>query len=208
MTSQESTGTVTAPAGGRTVHSSARRGLADSALGTRNLMTIAALAVVGMILLLPLNYLAPAAVADPRTLFIGCSIMGLWAMPYLLPAMVVRRPGAVMIAALIMGIISVFTTPAGPTAIIGNLLSGAFIEIPLALMLYRVWTWWSYLIGAACFGLINGLLYVVVLGTVSTIGTVALLLAVSVGSALAGGGLTILLIRLLHQAGVAIDHRA
>ncbi|MBO3723816.1 ECF transporter S component [Actinomyces bowdenii] len=208
MPSQDPTDAVPAPADGRTVHSSARRGPADSALGTRNLMTIAALAVVGMILLLPLNYLAPAAVADPRTLFIGCSIMGLWVVPYLLPATVVRRPGAVMIAALIMGIISVFTTPAGPSAIIGNLLGGAFIEIPLALMLYRAWAWWSYLIGAACFGLINGLLYITVLGTSGGVGTSAFLLAVSVGSALAGGGLTILLTRLLHQAGVAIDHRA
>ncbi|BDA63405.1 ECF transporter S component [Actinomyces capricornis] len=208
MTSQDSIGAVPAPGEGRAVHSSARGGLADSALGTRNLMRIAALAVVGMILLLPLNYLAPTAVADPRALLIGCSIMGLWVVPYLLPATVVRRPGAVMIAALIMGIISVFTTPAGPSAIIGNLLGGAFIEIPLALMLYRAWTWWSYLIGAACFGLLNGLLYVSVLGAIGGVGTPALLVAVAVGSALAGGGLTILLTRLLHQAGVAIDHRA
>ena len=46
------------------VHTSSRSGLADSALGTRNLMTIAALAVVSMILLVPLNYLAPAAGAS------------------------------------------------------------------------------------------------------------------------------------------------
>ena len=43
------------------VHTSSRSGLANSALGTRNLMMIAALAVVSMILLVPLNYLAPAA---------------------------------------------------------------------------------------------------------------------------------------------------
>lgn len=46
------------------VHTSSRSGLADSALGTRNLMMIAALAVVCMILLVPLNYLAPAAGAS------------------------------------------------------------------------------------------------------------------------------------------------
>lgn len=46
------------------VRTSSRSGLADSALGTRNLMMIAALAVVCMILMVPLNYLAPAAGAS------------------------------------------------------------------------------------------------------------------------------------------------
>ena len=91
----------TAPAGQeRTVRTSSRSGLADSALGTRNLMTI---------------------------------------------------------AALLMGIMSVFTTPTGPAAIVGTLIGGAFVEAPLALMLYRKWTWWSFLISATTFGLLNGL---------------------------------------------------
>ena len=124
-----------------TVRTSSRSGLADSALGTRNLMTIAALAVVSMILLVPLNYLAPAAGASPDAVLLGCAIMGLWLVPYLLPATVVRRPGAVMIAALLMGIMSVFTTPTGPAAIVGTLIGGAFVEATLALMLYRKWTW-------------------------------------------------------------------
>ncbi len=139
-----------------TVRISSRSGLADSALGTRHLMTIAALAVVSMILLVPLNYLAPAAGASRDAVFLGCAIMGLWLVPFLLPATVVRRPGAVMIAALLMGIMSVFTTPTGPAAIVGTLIGGAFVEAPLALMLYRKWTWWSFLISATTFGLLNG----------------------------------------------------
>ena len=202
-TAQPATGT-----GSGVIHSSSRQGLADSALGTRNLMTIAALAVVGMILLLPLNYLAPAAGAAPGAVLIGCSIMGLWVIPFLMPATVVRRPGAVMIASLIMGIIGVFTTPSGPSAIIGNLVGGAFIEIPLALMLYRFWTWWSYLVASAVFGLCNGLMYIALLRAAVGLGTSAPIVVVAVASVVAGGGLAIVLTRLLHNAGVGVDHRA
>ena len=60
------------------VRTSSRSGLADSALGTRNLMMIAALAVVCMILMVPLNYLAPAAGASRDAVLLGCAIMGLW----------------------------------------------------------------------------------------------------------------------------------
>lgn len=190
------------------IRSSSRSGLADSALGTRNLMTLAALSVVSMILLIPLNYLAPAAGAAPDAVLVGCAIMGLWVIPYLLPATVVRRPGAVLIAAAIMGIISAFVTPSGPGAVLGNVLGGLFIEIPLALMLYRKWTWWSFLISAATFGFINSLLYIGMLKVATGAAYPVLASAVAVASALVGGGVTILLTHLLNRAGVGIDHRA
>ena len=190
------------------IRSSSRSGLADSALGTRNLMTLAALSVVSMILLIPLNYLAPAAGAAPDAVLVGCAIMGLWVIPYLLPATVVRRPGAVLIAATIMGIISAFVTPSGPGAIFGNLMGGLFIEIPLALLLYRKWTWWSFLISAATFGLINGFLYIKLLKVATGAAYPAVTITIAVASALVGGGVTILLTHLLNRAGVGIDHRA
>lgn len=189
------------------IRSSARSGLADSALGTRNLMTLAALSVVSMILLIPLNYLAPAAGAAPDAVLVGCAIMGLWVIPYLLPATVVRRPGAVLIAATIMGIISAFITPSGPGAIFGNLMGGLFIEIPLALLLYRKWTWWSFLISAATFGLLNGIMYVSVMSASAGMASASAGVVIAVVSALVGGGLTIVLTRLLNRAGVGIDHR-
>ena len=199
----------TAPAGQeRTVRTSSRSGLADSALGTRNLMTIAALAVVSMILLVPLNYLAPAAGAAPDAVLLGCAIMGLWLVPYLLPATVVRRPGAVMIAALLMGIMCIFTTPAGPSALVGNLIGGAFVEVPLALLLYRKWTWWSFLISALAFGLLNGLMYVSVIKVAAGTVYAGTGVIISVVSALVGGVITIVRTRLLNRAGVGIDHRA
>ena len=187
-----------------TVRTSSRSGLADSALGTRNLMMIAALAVVCMILMVPLNYLAPAAGASRDAVLLGCAIMGLWLVPFLLPATVVRRPGAVMIAALLMGIMSVFTTPTGPAAIVGRV----FVEAPLALMLYRKWTWWSFLISAATFGLLNGIMYVSVMSASAGMASASAGVIIAVVSALVGGVITIVLTRLLNRAGVGIDHRA
>ena len=159
------------------VHTSSRSGLADSALGTRNLMMIAALAVVSMILLVPLNYLAPAAGASRDAVLLGCAIMGLWLVPFLLPATV------------------------------GTLIGGAFVEAPLALMLYRKWTWWSFLISAATFGLLNGIMYVSVMSAAAGMASASAGVVIAVVSALVGGGLTIALTRLLNRAGVGIDHR-
>jgi ABC transporter, permease protein len=134
--------------------------------------------------------------------------MGLWVIPYLLPAVVVRRPGAVMIASLIIGVISIFATPYGPSAIVGNVLGGLFVEVPLAIMLYRKWTWWAYLVSATVFGLLNGFLYASVLSTLGSADLIPVGVVTSVVSALAGGGICILLAHLLHRAGIAIDHDA
>ena len=189
------------------VHTSSRSGLADSALGTRNLMMIAALAVVSMILLVPLNYLAPAAGASPDAVLLGCAIMGLWLVPYLPPATVVRRPRAVLFAALILGIMVGFTNTSGPAGIVGHRIGGAFVEVPLAILLYRKWAWWSFLISAATFGLLNGIMYVSVVSASAGMTPASAGVIIAVVSALVGGGLTILLTRLLNRAGVGIDHR-
>ena len=73
---------------GPVIRTSSRSGLADSALGTRNLMTIAALAVVSMILLVPLNYLAPAA--EPPEMQCSWAARS-WAVARSLPAARHRR---------------------------------------------------------------------------------------------------------------------
>ena len=112
-----------------------------------------------------------------------------------------------MIAALIIGVISIFTTPYGPSAIVGNLLGGLFVEVPLAIMLYRKWTWWSFLISATTFGLLNGIMYVSVMSASAGIASAGTGVIIAVVSALVGGGITIVLTRLLNRAGVGIDHR-
>lgn len=192
----------------RGIKQSARKGLADSVLGTRNLMMVAALAVVGLIILVPLNYLAPAVGASPNAVWIGCALLGLWVIPYLLPAAVVRRPGATLLASLIVGIISVFITPVGPMAIVGNVLGGLFIEVPLALMLYRFWTWWAYMIAASVFGLLNGLMYLLLLKTAVGLSVSLPVVVTGVASSILGALAVVGITRLLHRAGVGMDHRA
>ena len=75
-------------------------------------------------------------------------------------------------------------------------------------MLYRKWTWWAYLASAAVFGLLNGLIYAAALSALGNVGLIPVGVAISVVSALAGGGICILLAHLLHRAGIAIDHDA
>lgn len=193
--------------GAPVIHRSARSGLADSVLGTRNLMVVAALAVVSLIIIIPLNYLTPAGASSPRVVMIACSVMGLWVIPYLLPAAVVRRPGAALVASIIIGVISIFTTPAGPAALVGNVIGGLFIEVPLALMLYRRWNWWAMLLAAGVFGLLNSLMYVGLLDAVTGIGVPAGIVATGVCSAVVGGLITLVLARLLTKAGVGVDRR-
>lgn len=184
------------------LHTSSRASLANSALGTRNLLTIVALSVVALIVLIPLTYIAPAAGAAKETVWLGVAIMGAWVVPYLLPATVVRRPGSALIAALIMGIVSMFTTPTGPMAIVGNLIGGALIELPLAVMLYRKWNVWAFLSSSAFFGAFNGLGYSFLIKEAIGPVTSTAMVLVSVCSALAGGLATIGITRVLHTAGV------
>ena len=190
-----------------TIHQSARKGLANSVLGTRNLMITAALAVVGSIIVVALTYVSATVFLTPKGLFVACAFMGAWLIPYLLPAVVVRKPGAALIAGLIMGIIAAFTTPSGPTTIIGNVLGAFFVELPLAILLYRVWKWWSFAISGCVFGCINGLLYLRIAQFAVGGGLSAGIVAVSIVSSLAGVAACLLIGSLLARAGVGATRR-
>ena len=74
-------------------------------------------------------------------------------------------------------------------------------------MLYRKWTWWSFLISATTFGLLNGIMYVSVMSASAGIASAGTGVIIAVVSALVGGGITIVLTRLLNRAGVGIDQR-
>ncbi|WP_253953854.1 ECF transporter S component [Schaalia sp. 19OD2882] len=141
------------------IRTSSRKGMRDSVLGTRNLMTIAALSVVGSLIVVPLSILTPAFATTPRAILVMCATMGIWYIAYLLPGLLVPKPGAFLVAGLLMGIVSTFTTPLGPTAVIGNLIGAAFLEIPMAVLLYKKWAWWSYGLGAIVFGGTNAAMY-------------------------------------------------
>lgn len=187
------------------VRTSARRGA--SVLATRNLMTVAALAVVGSLIVVPLTYLGAGLLATPGAALAACAVMGGWVVPYLLPAVIVRAPGAALLAGAIIGVITAISHPLGPSAILSSVIGAAFIEIPLAVQRYR-WRARSYAIAAAVFGLLNGSVYAFVIGAgLSPAGRIGCL-AAAVASALAGAAAAVALGRLVARAGVgAADAR-
>lgn len=190
-----------------TIHTSSRAGLQGSVLHTRTLMTVAACAVVGALLIVPLNFVSIAVAISPGGILIMCALMGLWLIPYLLPGALTKKPGAIIIAALILGIISTFTTPAGIGAIVGNLIGGALLEIPLALTLYRQWNWIGYGLGAIVFGLFNSLLYGTMMQIELSFGQVLLGAALSLISCFAAVAVTLMVVRALRRAGVGVTTR-
>lgn len=186
------------------IRTSKRTGLRDSALGTRNLMTIAALSVVGALFVVPLSILTPAFATTPKAILIMCATMGAWYIAYLLPGLFVPKPGAFLIAGLLIGIISTFTTPLGPSAIIGNLIGAAFLEIPIALLLYKKWTWWAYGLGATVFGGLNAAMYGAAYSITQSRSEYILGIVVAIVSCYITLTLCILLRRSLMRSGVGV----
>ncbi|QPL05925.1 MULTISPECIES: ECF transporter S component [Actinomyces] len=195
----------TTPEAPTTIRTSARSGLRDSVLGTRNLMTVAALGVVGSLLVVPLTYLSIIVAVNPRGILIMSALMGAWMVPYLLPGVLVNKPGAFVISGLVMGIISAFLTPQGPAAILGNIIGSLLVGIPVALFLYRRWTWWVYLLSGVVFGGFNASMYSagfhIALTTQETI--IGIILAIL--SCWAAVGVCLLLRRALERTGLAVS---
>lgn len=189
----------------RTVRTSSRSGLQNSVLGTRNLMTVAAIAVVSLIIIIPLTYLETASVGTYKTAIVGAALMGLWSLVFLLPLVVVRRGGAAIIAGLIIGIVSAITTPAGPAGILGSLLGGVFVELTFAVTLYRRWSNTMFLISGGVFGLLNGFIYVTALKVAVGVGSNLLIIILSVISGIIGAVVAIAIGRALARAGVGVN---
>lgn len=182
------------------VHASNNK-LRDSVLGTRNLMTVAAIAVVATIILIPMNYIFPVIAVSQKGILIACALMLGWFYPYALVGAITRKPGAIMISALIIGIISIFTTPSGAGALVGNLIGGALVAIGVVLTLYRHW-WIGLCISAFTFGGFNGTIY----GYAMKVGVTPLFAAscaaIAIASCLVGVGLLKLTVMALNKAGV------
>ncbi|SES12811.1 ECF transporter S component [Corynebacterium cystitidis] len=207
MNVTESVSSDTDNGGNTTTKRSSRAGFADSVLGTRNLMMVTALAVIGLIILIPLNYIAPAAGASQDAVMFGVALMGLWCFPYLLPSVVVKRPGSTLVASIIMGVVCIFTTPSGPAALMGNIIGGLFLEVPLALFLYRKYTLPVFLFASAVFGALNGVLYLVLLEQVVGISISGPIVALSIASSVAGGAVAYAVGSALNRAGMGNRER-
>jgi ABC transporter, permease protein len=186
------------------IHSSKHGGLRNSVLGTRNLMTVAALGVVGSIVIVPLTYLSLLVAVNPRGILIMCAAMGTWFIPYMLPGVIVNKPGVFIINGLIMGIITAFFTPQGPGSILGNVIGSLFVGAPVALFLYRKWTWWVYALSGVVFGGINASAYGRGFGVALTSSQVALGVALAIISCWAAVAVCLALKRALARTGVGV----
>ncbi|MDO5084232.1 MAG: ECF transporter S component [Arachnia propionica] len=176
----------------------------NSVLHTRTLMTVAACAVVGAVVVIPLSYVSITLAVSPVGIMAVCSLMGLWLLPFMLPGALTQKPGAIMIAALIIGIIGTFTTPSGVSSILGNLIGGALVEIPLALLFYKHWNWLGYGLAASTFGLFNGLLYSSMLQIQVTTPELLLMGTIALLSSLVGVVITLVVVRSLRRAGIGV----
>lgn len=188
-----------------TIRTSSRSGMRDSILGTRNLMTVAALGVVGSLLVVPLEYLTVLVAVNPRGILIMCALMGAWMVPYLLPGVIVNKPGAFLIAGFIMGIASAFLTPQGAAAIVGSIIGALFVGVPVALFLYRHWTWWVYLISGVVFGGVNASLYSSAYGIALSTQETVIGIVLSILSCWVAVGVCLLLRRALERTGLAVS---
>ena len=187
------------------VRSSSRRGRRDSVLGTRNLMTVAALGVVGAMIVVPLTYLSVIVAVNPRGILIMCALMGAWFIPYMLPGVIVNKPGVFIISGFIMGIISTFLTPQGPTAILGNIIGSLYVGVPVAILLYRHWTWWVYGISGIIFGGLNAATYSAGFKVALTREQTLLGIALAIVSCWLSVGVCLLLKRALARTGVGVS---
>lgn len=179
-------------------------GLRDSVLGTRNLMTVAALGVVGAIMVVPLTYLSLIVAVNPNGILIMCALMGAWIIPYLLPGVIVNKPGVFVVSGLVMGVIGAFLTPQGPSAILGNIIGSLLVGAPVAVLLYRRWTWWVYAISGVVFGGFNASVYGSGFQIALTRGQVSLGIVLSIASCWAGVAVCLLLKRALARTGVGV----
>ena len=186
------------------IRTSRHAGLRDSVLGTRNLMTVAALGVVGAIMVVPLTYLSLIVAVNPNGILIMCALMGAWIIPYLLPGVIVNKPGVFVVSGLVMGVIGAFLTPQGPSAILGNVIGSLLVGAPVAVLLYRRWTWWVYAISGVVFGGFNASVYGSGFQIALTRGQVSLGIVLSIASCWAGVAVCLLLKRALARTGVGV----
>ena len=117
-------------------------------LTTRFLMACAAIGAATGVLLLPTNFVA-AAIASTIPLAYA-AMVGVWLIGPVVALAVLRRPGAALITMLIAGILNI-PTPAGPSAIVTNLMVGVAMELGFLVTRYRIWRPWLFYVTALAF---------------------------------------------------------
>ena len=82
---------------------------------TRDMLVAAAIGVAGSLIIVPLTYLQ--VFAGIAHVYLVAATLGLWFLQCVVPLIVVRKPGASLIACLAMGVVSAATTEIYTSAI-------------------------------------------------------------------------------------------
>ena len=67
-------------------------------------------------------------------------LSGFWIIPCLLPSVIVRKPGAGLLASMIAALIEVLITNWGVSALLWGFVQGLGVEVVLLLFMYRYWS--------------------------------------------------------------------
>jgi energy-coupling factor transport system substrate-specific component len=113
-----------------------------SGVNWRVIAVVVGIGVLGGLLLIPVNtYAATVARGIP---LLYAPVVGAWLLPVLTSMHAVRRPGAGLAAAVVAGLVNVPTTSYGVRALITMVMIGVFLELAIAITLYRRWDRWIF----------------------------------------------------------------
>jgi energy-coupling factor transport system permease protein len=183
-------------------------GTQDSGWRVVDIVVAAVIAVAFGIVFLAWNALYAATV--PFFAFLPPAqavLYGVWLLPGVLVALIVRRPGAAVFGGLVSAAASVLLgSPYGVDALISGALQGAGAELAFALGLYRRWTLPVALLAGMLAGLFAGLHDIVVYfpDAATEFWVVFGLATIASGALIAGLG-SWLLVRALVATGVLRD---
>jgi energy-coupling factor transport system permease protein len=116
----------------------------SSSVQWRTIAVVVGIGLLGGVLLIPVNtYAATVAQGIP---LLYAPVVGAWLLPVLTSMLTVQRPGAGLAAAVVAGLVNVPTTSYGLRALITMAMIGVFLELAVALTLYRRWDRWIFAI--------------------------------------------------------------
>jgi energy-coupling factor transport system substrate-specific component len=103
----------------------------------RTLAVAVGIGVLGGLLLIPVN--AYAVKVAPMIPLLYAPIVGVWLLPVVTSMLTLRRPGAGIVTALVAGFVNLPLATYGFRAFLSMVVIGVFLELAIALTLYRRW---------------------------------------------------------------------
>jgi energy-coupling factor transport system permease protein len=169
---------------------------------TAYLLTCAAIGVATGLLIIPATALS--TVLSPIAPPLSALTYFAWVIGYVVALRVIERPGAAILTGILSGLVAAPLSATGPAIIVTNVMFAFFVELPFLVTLYRFWPKWLYYTGTG----VASVLYAVWAGFAADMQAfpawvVAVFMAITVASSLAGVWLGLLIADRLRDAGVA-----